>query len=237
MTQPSSAMVLAAGFGTRMGDLTKTRPKPLLPVSGRTLIDRSLDLLEEAGVPSAVINLHYLGDMIRDHLGDRISPDIAFSAEDPILETGGGVVKALPLLGKAPFITLNSDAVFAGPNPIATLTEAWNTTDAEALLLFVSTANAYAYTRSGDFFLDSDGAHPRRRGSADHAPFVYAGAQIISPDALRGYSEEPFSMNLVWDQLLAKGRLRAVCYPGQWVDVGTPEGLAQAEQVLGSAAE
>jgi MurNAc alpha-1-phosphate uridylyltransferase len=235
-------MVLAAGFGTRMGTLTRTRPKPLLTVGGRALIDHALDAAATAGVRRAVVNLHYRGAQIRAHLAGRQAPRIAFSEEAPdILDTGGGVVQALPLLGPGDFFALNSDAVFAGRNPLAVLAGAWAPARMDALLLLVPAARARAYTRAGDFFLDADGdadaegGAPRRRGDAPSAPLVFSGAQILAPHAMAGAPPGPFSLNLVWDRLIARRRLAAVTYPGCWVDVGTPEGLAEAERALAAA--
>ena len=226
-------MILAAGFGTRMGELTRNRPKPLLPVAGRALIDHALDTAAEAGIRRAVINLHYRGEQVRAHLAGRRVPEVAFSEELPeILDTGGGVAQALPLLRRRPFAVLNSDAVFAGPNPLRTLAAAWAPGRMDALMLLVPVARARAYTRAGDFFLPPNGAIPVRRGESAAAPFVFTGAQILSPAALRDAPAGPFSLNLVWDRLLAEGRLAAVAYPGDWVDVGTPEGLAEADRLL-----
>lgn len=234
---PAAAMILAAGLGTRMRPLTDTCPKPLLAVAGRTLIDRALDLAEGAGVARAVVNLHYLGHMIGAHLQARPRPEIVFSPEEPaILDTGGGIRHALPLLGAAPFFTLNSDAVFAGPNPLTLLAQAWRPGAADALMLLVPRARARAYARAGDFFLPAQGAAPGRRGAAATAPLVFTGAQIIAPDAFAGTPEGPFSLNLIWDRLLAAGRLGAITYPGVWVDVGTPAGLDAAAQALTEAA-
>ncbi len=233
MSVPRTAMVLAAGFGTRMGALTQDTPKPLLHIAGRAMIDLALDHVSQAGADHAVVNLHYLGDQIRAHLNGHGALQIDFSDEQPrILDTGGGVVQALPMLGPNPFFTLNSDAVFAGPNPLSVLAEAWDTTRMDALLLLVNRNQTHAYTRPGDFFLAGDTVTPVRRGTADSAPFVYAGAQIIAPRALADAPEGPFSMNLIWDRLLSAERLGAVVYPGDWVDVGTAEGLTIAEQVL-----
>lgn len=238
MSQIDAAMVLAAGFGTRMGALTRERPKPLLPVRGRPLIDHALDLAAGAGVGRAVVNLHYLGGMIREHLAGRTSPEVQFSEEAPeILDTGGGIRQALPLLGPRPFLTLNSDAVWVGPNPLVQLCECWDENAADALLLFVPRDRAIGYTRAGDFFLDEGGGVPKRRGDAPEAPFVYSGAQIIRPDAFADALDGPLSLNIVWDALLAAGRLRAVTYPGAWVDVGTPEGLAAADAALKAFAD
>jgi MurNAc alpha-1-phosphate uridylyltransferase len=187
-------------------------------------------------VPRAVVNLHYLGGLIRAHLAGRQAPEIAFSEEAPgILDTGGGVAQALPLLGPGAFCALNSDAVFAGRNPLAVLAGAWQPARMDALLLLVPVARARAYSRPGDFFLDAEGGAPRRRGAAAAAPLVFSGAQILAPCALDGAPRGPFSLNLVWDRLIDGGRLAAVTYPDEWVDVGTPAGLAEAERALAAA--
>ncbi|MDT8345144.1 MAG: nucleotidyltransferase family protein [Thermohalobaculum sp.] len=234
---PTAVMILAAGLGTRMRPLTDTCPKPLLAVAGRTLIDRALDWAEGAGVARAVVNLHYLGHMIGAHLETRSHPEIVFSPEEPaILDTGGGIRQALPLLGGAPFFTLNSDAVFAGPNPLTLLAQAWRPGAVDALMLLVPRARARAYGRAGDFFLPAQGAAPVRRGAEVAAPLVFTGAQIIAPGAIAGTPDGPFSLNLVWDRLLAAGRLGAITYPGVWVDVGTPAGLDAATQALAEVA-
>jgi len=230
---PGTAMVLAAGLGARMGALTRDRPKPLLRAGGRALIDHALDRAEEAGVSRAVVNLHWQAEALRAHLTDRTRPKIVFSDEtERLMETGGGIAKALPLLGKDPAYVLNSDAVFAGPPPLAQLAEAWDGSRMDALLLLVPRAEARAYTRAGDFRLGPDG-RPERRGAAATAPWVYAGAQIVRPEVFAGVAEGPFSANPVWDRLLAAGRLFAVTHPGPWVDVGTPAGLAAADALLG----
>jgi len=232
MNEINSAIILAAGYGTRMGALTKTCPKPLLPVGGRPMIDIALDLAADAGATTAVVNLHYLGEQIRSHLRDRQQPGIVFSPEDPILDTGGGVVNALPMLTGDAFFTLNSDAVFEGANPLRILANSWDPAVMDAILMLVAIEQTRAYRRAGDFSLDAEAGSPRRRGSADTAPYVYAGAQLISRCAFDDAPAEAFSMNVIWDRLLSKGRLRAVTYPGLWVDVGTAEGLAVADTVL-----
>ena len=232
MTIPSAAMVFAAGFGTRMGDLTRDRPKPLLPIGNETLLDHTLDQVADAKIDRAVVNLHYRGDQIRAHLEPRERPEIAFSDEQPdILETGGGILKALPALGPGPFATVNADTVFLGANPFEILADAW-TDDIDALLLLVTIGQTLGYSRAGDFFLDTATGVPRRRGDSDAAPFVYAGAQIIRPQAFEDAPSGAFSLNVIWNQLLATGRLRAAVYPDRWVDVGTPEGLELANQAL-----
>lgn len=226
-------MVLAAGLGTRMRPLTEGCPKPLLPLAGRPMIDLALDQAAAAGVRRAVINLHYLGHLIRAHLAGRRNPEVVFSEEQPeILDTGGGIARALPLLGPGPFHVVNSDSVWLGPNPLDLLARAWDPARMDALLLLVARERARAYVRAGDFFLAAEGGVPRRRGRSATAPYVYSGAQIIAPGAFAGSPPGAFSVNLVWDRLLAEGRLAAVTYPGTWIDVGTPAGLVEAEAAL-----
>jgi MurNAc alpha-1-phosphate uridylyltransferase len=234
-TAPSAAMVLAAGFGSRMRHLTQNRPKPLLPVAGRTLLDHALDRLHEVGVGRAVVNLHYRSAMIREHLAARDAPpQITFSDEDPILETGGGVAKALPLLGPDPFFTINSDAIWTGDRALATLTARWDPAQMDCLLLTVPAERAIQHSGPGDFFL-SDQGRLTRRGEAAKAPFIYTGACILAPGAMAGAPSGPFSMNVIWDRLIAAERLYGVVCEGEWVDVGTPEGLSAAERLLGPA--
>ena len=232
--RPDTAMILAAGLGTRMRPLTETCPKPLLPLGGGAMIDLALDHAAAAGVRRAVVNLHYRGGMIRDHLAGRATPEIVFSDEQPvILDTGGGIAQALPLLGAAPFYTVNSDAVWVGPNPLEALAAAWEPARMDALLLLVPRERARSYTRAGDFFLPGEGDVPVWRGESEAAPMVYSGASIIAPwvfdDAPRG----PFPL---WEALTAWDRVAAVSYPGDWVDVGTPAGLAEAQATLGEGA-
>ena len=222
-------MVMAAGFGTRMGPLTADRPKPLLQAGGKALVDHALDDCVAAGVTRAVINLHYRGDQIRAHLATRQAPEIVYSPEDPVLETGGGVVRALPHLG-AVFYVVNADAVFTGPPPLAALAAAWDPDAMDALLLVAPLARVAAHPGAGDFFLDA--GRLRRRGGAATAPYVYTGAQIIKAAAFAGAPDGPFSTNLIWDRLLTAGRCFGAVHPGGWVDVGTPEGLAAADAAL-----
>lgn len=234
MIQPVAAMVMSAGFGTRMGALTKDKPKPLIPVAGRALIDHALDHVAAAGITRAVVNLHYLGEQIRDHLAVRVAPVVTFSDEAEILETGGGIVQALPLLGTDPFVTVNADAIWTGPAPLPALIAAWDGAKMGALLHLVPREAAIGYTRAGDFFCDADGGLTRR-GEAGSAPYVFTGAQIITPGAFAGAPEGAFSTNIIWDRLIAEGRLFGVVHSGAWVDVGTPEGLVLAEKALHDA--
>lgn len=231
MTGPDVAMILAAGLGTRMRPLTDDCPKPLLPVAGRALIDHALDHVAAAGARRAVVNLHYLGDRIRTHLAGRAVPEVLFSEEQPlVLETGGGIVQALPLLGPVPFYLVNSDAVWAGPEPLPILAAAWDPGRMDALLLLVPRTRARGYTRPGDFFLAAEGASPGWRGTRHTAPMVYSGAAILDPRVFAGVAPGSFPL---WDALRPRwGRVAAVTYPGQWVDVGTPAGLAEAETAL-----
>ncbi|MEM1313582.1 MAG: nucleotidyltransferase family protein [Pseudomonadota bacterium] len=232
MTGPRRAMVMAAGRGTRMGELTRTTPKPLLKACGRPLIDRALDRAQEAGIEEAVVNVHHLADRLEAHLSRRATPRIVISDErEALLETGGGVRKALPLLGEAPALVLNSDAVWTGAAPVPALVSAWDEARMDALLLLVPRTRARAYTRPGDFFAGEDG-RPRRRGDAATAPLVYTGAQIIRPGVFAEGPDGAFSTNLIWDRLLVRGRLFAVVHDGDWVDVGTPAGLAEAEAAI-----
>lgn len=224
---PDALMIHAAGFGTRMGALTRARPKPLIPVAGRALIDHALAQAEGAGIGRIVINLHYLGDRIRRHLAAR--PDIRFSLEAPILETGGGLKQALPFLGPGPVFTLNSDAVWIGPNPLAQLGAVWDPARMEALLLLVPKDRATGHTGAGDFAMAADGRLSR------HGDLVYTGAQIIAPARLGAIADRAFSLNRVWDMMLADGGLFGLIHAGGWCDVGRPEAITLAEAALAAA--
>lgn len=225
---PDALMLFAAGFGTRMGALTATRPKPLLEVAGRPLIDHALDVASQAGIGRIVVNTHYLPDHIATHLAGR---DVLLSHEPQILETGGGLKAAGGLLASPDVFTLNSDAVWAGPNPLDLLRTAWRPEAMDALLLLIPPDQARGHSGAGDFTLGPDGRLSRGAG------LVYSGAQIIMTDPVAGVAEDIFSLNLVWDRLLKTGRLFGICYPGQWCDVGRPEGIAEAEALLREAGD
>jgi MurNAc alpha-1-phosphate uridylyltransferase len=226
-------MIFAAGFGTRMGALTRDRPKPLLVVAGRSLIDRSLDRVAAAGIARAVINLHHLGGQIRTHLAGRTDPEIRFSEEAPdILETGGGLRQALPLLAADPVLTLNPDGIWTGADPVAALAAAWDPGRMEALLLLVPRERAHAHAGPGDFAITASGRLARRGGAAT-APFVYTGAQIIATRRVAAMPPGAFSLNRVWDAMAAEGRLFGTVHAGDWADAGTPAGLAAAAALLG----
>jgi MurNAc alpha-1-phosphate uridylyltransferase len=223
-------MVFAAGLGTRMGALTRDRPKPLIEVAGRPLIDHALAVVRGAGVARVVVNVHAHAAQMRAHLA-RVAPEVVVSFEAVRLETGGGLKRALPLLGGSPVFGLNADMVWRGANPFLELAAAWDAERMDGLLCLVPRAAAVGHGGAGDCFLGPEGRLARRGGAAA-ANFVYAGAQIIDTGGLAGVDAEVFSLNLVWDRMLAAGRLFGVVHPGGWADVGTPEGMALAEAEL-----
>lgn len=224
-------MLYAAGFGTRMGPLTTGRPKPLIPVAGRALIDHALALADAAGVARVVVNTHYLADQIAAHLAQRLAAGgLALSHEPEILETGGGLRAAEGLLAADPVYTLNTDAVWTGPNALRTLAAGWDATRMDALLLVVPAARATGYRGAGDFALGADGRLARGPGVLPDV--VYTGAQILSPRLLDGIEAQKFSTNLGWNIAAARGRLFGVLHPGGWCDVGRPESIPLAEALL-----
>jgi MurNAc alpha-1-phosphate uridylyltransferase len=231
---PRTAMVLAAGLGTRLRPLTLTVPKCLVKVGGKPLIDHTLDRLAEAGVARAVVNLHYLPDPVRAHLAGRTRPAIVLSDEtDQLLETGGGLVRALPLLGDGPFLSVNADILwrdFQG-NALHRLAEHWEDATMDALLLLQPTIGAIGYGGQGDFTMANDGRLTRRDSHAT-APFVFTGVQIVHPRLLRDAPQGPFSLNILYDRAMAAGRLHGLSHDGDWMDCGTPEALAAAERAL-----
>lgn len=227
----STLMLFAAGRGSRMRELTADRPKPLVEVAGKPLIDHALDLAADAGISRAVVNLHYRAEMLKAHLGARSRPTIAFSHEEILLETGGGLKAALPLLPKGQVQTLNADAVWAGPNPFAGLRPA---PTGGARLLLVPKERALGHLGAGDFFMAPDG-QLARRGDAAQAPFVYTGLQVLDPAPVYAWPETIFSLNPVWDAMLAQGWLMGAVYDGTWCDVGQPESLALAKGLLSDA--
>lgn len=232
-TAPDTAMVLAAGFGKRMRPITDTMPKPLVPVDGRSMLDRALDKLVAVRVQKAVVNTHYLGDQIEAHLQDRSDIAINLSPEDEILETGGGVQKALPLLGGSPIYVVNSDTVWDdGPIPaLQRLAEHWDGHRMDGILLLQPTVTAIGYDGTGDFFLDGVG-RLRRRVAGELSPFVFTGVQILHPRLFDGVAAGRFSLNVVYDRALESGRLYGLRHDGAWYHVGTPEGLEQVNGIF-----
>jgi len=222
--KPDSLMLFAAGLGTRMGALCTSRPKPLIEVAGKPLIDHALDLADDAGIDTMVANIHYLPEQLAAHLAPR---GVALSLEaHELLDTGGGLKQALPLLGGDAAFTLNSDAVWTGPNPLKELAALWQPDRMDALLLLVPHAQAFAHQGPGDFRLGKDGALQRGDG------FVYTGAQIIKTGPVAGMPGAVFSLNPVWDRIGADGRLYGAVHHGGWCDVGHPGGIVAAEQML-----
>ncbi|MEZ5896318.1 MAG: nucleotidyltransferase family protein [Parvularculaceae bacterium] len=229
--RPDKAMVLAAGMGTRMRELTKDTPKPLIKVCEKPLIDYALDGLVKAGVQTAIVNVHYLADKIESHLTARRTPRILFSDErSQLLETGGGLKKAGPMLGKEPVFCTNTDAIIvdnAEKSGFEKLVAEWDQAKMDALLLLVPTAVASGYDGSGDFDLSGDTLVWRR---GKHAAYVFTGLQIISPTLFSDTPDGPFSTRLLWEKAMAKERLKGVVHDGGWLHVGDPEGLAEAER-------
>ena len=228
------AMVLAAGLGTRMRPLTLERPKPLVEVAGRTMIDHCLDKLAEAGVARAVVNVHHFPQMVKDHLTARTSPAVAISDESgQLLETGGGMIRALPLLAADPFFCINSDNLWVdGPQDVFhQLSEAWNPVRMDALLLVVPHARAANHKGKGDFHMDANGRLTLRR-SGRIAPFIYSGIQLVSQRLLRDAPPGPFGTMMLWKRAMAEGRLYGVSHLGLWYEVGSPDAIAPTEEAL-----
>lgn len=234
MTRITAAMLLAAGLGTRMKPLTDNLPKPLIEVGGRTLVDRVLDKLVVQGVNRAVVNVHYLADMMIAHLKPRKDIEIIISDErDLLLETGGGVIKALPLLGDEPFFVINTDVTWAtaGDATFRKLADAYNPDEMDALLLLAEMGATLGFRGPGDFYLGHDG-QLQRRGERATAPYVFAGTHITRADLLRGYEEKPFSANVYWNAMGRAGRLYGTVMSPFWMHVGDPAGRDDAEARL-----
>lgn len=234
---PGRAMVLAAGLGLRLRPITDRMPKPLVAVGGRAMLDRALDRLAACGVAEAVVNSHYLAHRIEAHLAGRGAPPrTRVSHEAALLDTGGGVARALPLLGRGPFYVVNADIVWLdGRRPaLARLAEAWRDDAMDALLLVHPTVLAFGYRGLGDFHLDQLG-RARRRRAREVSPFAFTGVQLLHPRLLAGAPDGAFSLNAVYDRAAAGGRLFGLVHDGAWFHVGAPEALAEAEAELGSA--
>ncbi len=236
--RPKRGMILAAGVGKRMRPITTTTPKPLVEVGGRALIDHALDRLEAAGVEQAVVNVHYLADLVRVHAERRNQPRVVISDEsEQLLNTGGGIAKALPSLGDDPFYLLNSDSFWIEgvTRNLDLLAESWRDDAMDALLLVSPTVHAIGYAGAGDFLLDPAGRlvrRPERRV----APFAYAGAAILHPRFFADAPAGPFSLNRLFDQAIESGRLFGVRLEGIWLHVGTPGAIRGAERALADSA-
>lgn len=221
---PGSLMLFAAGFGTRMRPLTDDRPKPMIKVAGRPLIDYALDQTTDLALDRIVANTHYKPEPLKRYLAGRGVETLLESPE--ILDTGGGLRNALPLLGQGPVFTLNTDAVWLGPSPLELLRAAWQPEVMDALLICIPVAQTHGYDGNGDFQIDTKGHLIRGQG------YVYGGAQIIKTDRLKDIPEAKFSLNVLWDLMLKQTRLFGLSYPGQWCDVGHPAGIGIAETLL-----
>jgi MurNAc alpha-1-phosphate uridylyltransferase len=236
---PEVAMVMAAGLGKRMRPLTATRPKPLVEVAGKPLIDHALDRLEASGVKTAVVNVHYLADALEAHVAKRRGPmKIVISDErEQLLETGGGLVKAMPQLAADPFLSVNSDNLWVdGPvDSMKLLAANWDDSRMDALLLLVPLARAHCHGGRGDFHMGPTGALRRRRANGV-APFVFTGIQMVSKRLFEGeLPEGPFSTNILWDRAIESGRLYGTVHQGLWFDVGQPQSIRRAEDILAAA--
>lgn len=231
---PKTAMVLAAGLGTRLRPITDATPKPLIELGGRTLLDHAIDRLALVGVEKIVVNVHYKAEQVAAALAGRSHPRIELSREEQLLETGGGVARALPLLGEA-FFVVNSDVFWLDNRDyaLARLAAAFDPDRMDAVLLFHRTATAIGYEGLGDYFLDPLGT-PRRRGEREVAPYLFAGVQLLHRRAFDGLAEKRFSLNRIYDCAEAAGRLHAILHDGEWYHVGTPDGLAMTRARLSS---
>ena len=235
MSKITAAMIMGAGLGLRMRPLTADRPKPLVTVGGKTLIDHSIDRLVAAGITRIVVNLHYRGEMLRAHLARRADAEIIFSDEtDKLLDTGGGVVKAMPFLGHAPFFIVNSDSIWveSATAAVPAMIAAWNATRMDGLLLLADMHTAMGYEGTGDFVLMEDGRIGRARDHVGVPACAYPGVQIVHPRLFEGAPEGAFSTNVMWDRAIAKGRLFGTMLDGVWIHVGTPEARDEAEAYL-----
>ncbi|MEM7317436.1 MAG: nucleotidyltransferase family protein [Pseudomonadota bacterium] len=217
-------MLFAAGFGTRMGDLTKNKPKPLIEVAGKPLIDHALSMAEQIQPSRIVANLHYLPDLLTEHLVGRA---VILSHEAPeILDTGGGLKAAMPLLESETVITMNTDAIWAGANPLRILLERWTPSKMDALLMCVPVEQTVGHTGAGDFDTVADGRITR--GS----DLIYGGVQILKTEGLNAIEDRVFSLNRLWDRMQGNGRLFGTIYPDKWCDVGHPQGIPLAEALI-----
>lgn len=233
---PDRAMILAAGRGTRLATLTASTPKPLLRVGGQALIDMARDQVVAAGVREAVVNTHHLGEMVQDHVARWSEPRAVLSHEEELLDTGGGVRRALRWLGLNPFYVLNSDLVWLGRpgRGLSILADGWRSESMDVLLLVVATVDVQGYDGPGDFTMTADGRLTRRQ-QATMAPFLFTGAQIIHPRAFIGAPHGAFSLNRIYDRAAEQGRLFGLRYDSPWIDAGTPERLHLAGEALHDA--
>lgn len=225
--RPDTVMIFAAGLGRRMLPLTLTRPKPLIKVAGRALIDHALALAKDAGITKVVVNLHHFADQLADHLAGQ---GVTLIHEEQLLETGGGLKNALPWLGSAPVLVLNSDAVWTGPNPLTALIDAFDDTQMEALLAISPIDKVAGHPGTGDFAMDANNRLTWQ------GPQVYLGAHVTRTDHLAQVAQKEFSVKLLWEGMIARRGLFGLTHQGGWCDVGQPESIAIAEAMLARAA-
>lgn len=230
----TQAMVLAAGIGQRLRPLTDTTPKPLIPVAGTTMLDHALNQLAEVGVLRCVVNTHHLARQIVGHLQNRPIPEVIISHEPELLDTGGGLAKALPYFNGEPFFVLNADIWWrdSGPSALRNLNEMWDSTKMDALLLLVPHKKAIGYSGSGDYFLNADG-RAIYRGDEPTAPYIFSGIRIIHPRLLANETVHPFSIVPFFHKAEKKGRLYGLVFEGDWGDMGTLESLKEIVEVAG----
>jgi MurNAc alpha-1-phosphate uridylyltransferase len=231
---PRMAMVLAAGLGTRLRPVTETIPKPLIEINGRTLLDHAIDQLELAGVETVIVNVHYKAAVVAAQIARRDHPRIEISHETELLDTGGGVARALPLLDDA-FFVVNSDVFWLDgkDRALQRLAAAFDAERMDAILLLQRTVTAVGYEGSGDYLIDASG-YPHRRGEREVAPFLFAGLQLLHRRAFAGISDRVFSLVRLFDRAEAAGRLHAIVHDGEWYHIGTPQGLAATRERLSS---
>lgn len=234
---PRKAMVLAAGLGKRMRPITDTMPKPLVKIAGKALVDWGLDALAEVGVETAVVNVHYLPDQLVSHVSGRARPAIEISDErDALLDSGGGIVRALPRLGSSPFFILNADTFWIDrkDSSLRRLALAWNDAEMDILLMLARLDQATGHSGGTDFLLASDGRLSRAKG--DPQGLIYAGAAIVHPRIFADAPADAHSLNVEFDKALAAGRLHGMVLDGDWITVGTPDAIAPAEAAVERAA-
>lgn len=238
MSAPTDAMVLAAGLGTRMRPITDVKPKPLVEVGGKTLIDHVLDKLAEGGLAKAVVNVHHHADQMEAHLAGRDAPAIEISDErETLLDSGGGVVKALPRLAGDAIFILNADTFWldGASRNISRMRDVWDPSRMDALLLVAALTASVGFDGAGDFFLSQDG-RLRRRPEREVTPFAYAGVAIMSRKTFEGAPEGPFSLNRLWNNAIEAERLFGLRLDGLWLHVGTPQAILEAEEAIAASA-
>ena len=228
-----TAMILAAGLGQRMRPLTNTLPKPLIPVAGKSMLERTFEHLKESGISKVVVNTHYLAPLIEEVIKTHY-PETLISHEKTLLETGGGIKKALPLLGEDAFFTLNGDSVWSHSQSLLTMKNIWDEERMDALLLLIPREKAHGYEGRGDFFLSQEG-QLTRLGEASSAPYVYIGVQLTSARLFKDTQEGSCSLNVLWNKAPEIGRLYGLVHQGDWFHISTPEDLKKYEPMVARA--